>query len=393
MLVGGPLVALSIGLLFSPPAGLPPMGLLAWLVTMTLVLRFAVSAFHVPYLALGAELSEDYAERSSIVAYRTIFYVVGPLLILGLAYGVFFAGPLSLRNPLGYPRVGWASAAIILVGAVVSVLGVRRFAAGLTVAAASTSPLHVRMAGELAEIFRNPSFRVLFGCSVLFWAAQGVAGSLNQYLNVFVWHINSSEIFLITMGFFVGVIVGVPLGPFLSRRFEKRIVSALGFGILLVAQGDLTGLRALGVFTATGAAATLPILINTLVAGVGVAFASIAIGSMMADAADEHDFLFGARREGLYFAGLGFAGKAATGIGSVVGGIAIDLIGFPKGAAASNVALHLPETMLTNLSIAGGPVVSLLSLAAVSLLMFYRIDRRRHAEIVEALRLRREAAA
>lgn len=37
--------------------------------------------------------------------------------------------------------------------------------------------------------------------------------------------------------------------------------------------------------------------------GTVMAMAAIAFASMMADAADEHEHLFGARREGLYFAG------------------------------------------------------------------------------------------
>ena len=55
---------------------------------------------------------------------------------------------------------------------------------------------------------------------------------------------------------------------------------------------------------------------------------------MMADAADEHEFLFGTRREGLYYAGLNFSAKAASGLGALVAGLALDLIAFPTNLAA-----------------------------------------------------------
>ena len=58
----------------------------------------------------------------------------------------------------------------------------------------------------------------------------------------------------------------------------------------------------------------------------------VAHPAMMADAADEHEMLFGARREGLYFAGLGFASKAASGLGQVAAGFALDALHFPKAA-------------------------------------------------------------
>ncbi len=389
MLVGAPLVALGLGLLFSPPNGLTGVGLFAWLVTVSLLMRFAVSTFHVPFLALGAELSEDYAERSSVVAYRTLFSIFGPLGILILGYGVFLGGKLGLKNVAGYAPLGWSAAAIILVGGLIAVLGVRRFAGGLEVAERDDSALHERLLDELREIFKNPSFRVMFSCSVLFYAAQGLASSLSQYMFMFIWRIGSQQILLITLAVFAGLIVGVPIAPILARRLEKKLLVILGLAMFCVAQGGLSSLRAVGLFMLSGDAVVLPLAINSFLAGVGLTFTGIAIGSMMADAADEHDYLFGTRREGLYFAGLGFAGKAATGIGALLAGVALDAIHFPKMAAAQGAAAHLTPETLTNLVWATGPTAAGVSLVATCILFFYRIDARRHAEISEALRARK----
>jgi Na+/melibiose symporter-like transporter len=66
--------ALALGLcfvaLFSPPSGLGSWGLFAWLVTFAVLTRQAMTLYHVPHLALGAELTSDFVERTSIVAYR-----------------------------------------------------------------------------------------------------------------------------------------------------------------------------------------------------------------------------------------------------------------------------------------------------------------------------------
>ena len=390
MLLGAPLVALGVGLLFSPPAGLATWGLFGWLVAMSLLTRFAVSIFHVPFLALGAELSEDYAERSSVVAWRTLFTIVGPVTILVLGYGVFLGGKLGLRNVAGYAPLAWSAAALIFLGGAVAVAGVRRYASGLTVGARVDVVLHRRLLAELQEIFRNPSFRALFLASVLFFAAQGMYSNLNQYMNVFIWRINSAQILLITLCLFAGLIVGVPLSPILGRWLEKRNVSVTGLLMLCIAQGGLSSLRALGLFTPTGAAAVGPLAANTFMAGVGLAFMTIAAGSMMADAADEHDFLFGARREGLYFAGLSFAGKAAAGLGGLMAGVALDAIRFPRMAAAQGVSSHLTPAMLTHLVWSAGPTAATVSLVATGVMLLYRIDRRRHDEITATLRMRRQ---
>ena len=391
MLVGAPLVALGLGLIFTPPHGLSTWGLFAWLVGTSLLLRFAVSIFHVPFLALGAELSEDYVERSSVVAWRTAFSIAGPVAILVLGYGVFLGGPLGLRHAQGYAPLAWSAAGMILVGGLVAVLGVRRFAGGLPVGARTGGVLHRRLLKELTEIFNNPSFRVMFSCLVLFFAAQGMASNMNQYMNVFVWRISSAQILLVTLCLFAGLVVGVPVAAILGRRLEKKTVAMVGFSTFCVAQGGLSGLRALGLFTPTGAAVVGPLALNTMLAGVGLAFVTIAGGSMMADCADEHDFLFGARREGLYFAGLSFAAKAASGLGALMAGVALDAIHFPKMAAAQGVASRLTPTMLTHLVWSAGPTAAVVSLVGTGILWFYRIDRRRHAEIVEALHSRRRA--
>ena len=69
-------------------------------------------------------------------------------------------------------------------------------------------------------------------------------------------------------------------------------------------------------------------------AGALMAAASIAFSSMMADAADEHEHLFGARREALFFAGWAFASKAATGAGALISGLILQAIAFPTDLAA-----------------------------------------------------------
>ena len=113
---------------------------------------------------------------------------------------------------------------------------------------------------------------------------------------------------------------------------------------------------------------------------------------MMADAADEHEHLFGRRREGLYFSGLGFAAKGASGIGVLLGGVALDLIGFPKDVARQSGAV-IPEDIQVGVMLAWGPAAG--AIGGVALVMFaaYAITRRRHDEISAALRSKRAAAA
>lgn len=384
MVFGGPLMAISVGLLFSPPAGLPDPALFAWLAGWAIVVRAGVSMFHVPYVALGAEMSADYHERSGLVAWRTVFGILATGAATGLAYSVFFKGEGGLQRLGGYPPFGWTIAAIIAVSTLVSTAGSARYAASLPGAPPVDQHLLRRLPGEVAEIFRNRSFRILFFSAAVCYTAVGVNSAFNSHAYVFVWRLQPEMIQTATFSFLGGLFVGVPLTPLVARVLEKRTVAMIGMG-LVAGAWVLMGLpRIAGLVLAEGAPAVPYLASLVAVAGLGAGFCAIAFPSMMADAADEHRRLFGRRREGLYFAGLGFAFKAATGLGVLVSGFALDLIGFPK-EAGRQVGLVLSEALQQRILFAWGPLGALMVLASMTILGAYAITRRRHAEVAAAL--------
>jgi GPH family glycoside/pentoside/hexuronide:cation symporter len=238
----------------------------------------------------------------------------------------------------------------------------------------------------MAEIFRNRSFRVLFLSAVVVFVAIGVNASLNNYAYVFVWRLKSELLQVLGYAYLAGILLGVSGAPMMQRMMEKKDVVIVGFVMLVGVWLVLPILRLTGVFTPVGDLALTPLAINSFIAGIGVGFVSVAYPSMMADAADEHEHLFGRRREGLYFAGLGFAGKAATGLGVMVAGVALDLIHFPKDIGHT-VGAILPADVQFRLILIWAPAAALLSLVAMAIFTAYNITRVRHAEIVKALKL------
>ena len=85
-------------LLFSPPAGMSEWGLFFWL-TVTIVLTLAsMTLYHVPHIALGAELSTDYQERSQIVSFRYVLSFAGFFLCYGLGFAWFFRDTPEFPN-------------------------------------------------------------------------------------------------------------------------------------------------------------------------------------------------------------------------------------------------------------------------------------------------------
>jgi len=390
MMVGTPLMCIALGLLFSPPSHMPTMGLLAWLTVASVAVRSLLSLFNVPYIALGAEMADGYTERSSVVAWRALAGIVAGVLVAVLAYNVFFAKPPGLLNIHAYPGFGWAVGLATFIACAACCAGVLRYAAGLPQPPQAPGSILLRLPGEVAEVFRNPSFRLLFSTCVITFVAIGVNATLNLHVMTFVWKLTPVMVQIAGFSLLGGVLVGIATAPLIARFAEKKTMVMAGLVSIIAVWILLPLLRLTGVVTATGAAA-LPFIGTTLfVAGIGVGFTVIAFPSMMADVADEHELLFKARREGLYFAGLGFAAKCSAGLGALVGGFAIQLIGVPQNAGHAGVVL--PPAMLNELSLAWGPGAALFVIAGALVFWPYRISRKRHEVIAAELKARRAEA-
>ena len=92
--------------LFSPPESLGQIGLFIWLSVFAILTRAAMTLYHVPHLALGAEMTENFEERTKIVAFRQFFGTFGGASASVIGLGYFFAddngGRLAVENYTPY---------------------------------------------------------------------------------------------------------------------------------------------------------------------------------------------------------------------------------------------------------------------------------------------------
>lgn len=377
--------------LFRPPAGLGQVGLFLWLTTFAVLARGAMTVYHVPHLALGAELSQDYRERTSIVAFRTLFAVAGSTVASVVGLGYFFratsAFPNGQLDPAGYPPYAVFCAVVMTASILVSALGTHTRIPWLPAASAQPVAFSVRrVAGEMRGALGNASFRALFVGLVIFFVMRGVQITLGLHMGTYFWELTTRQILDLNVGLLVGIVVGVPVWTQVAKRIDKRPTFLIGIAWFSLFAMLPPLLKMLGWFPAAGTAPYMTVLWwMSFFAAFGAAAALIAAGSMMADVTDEHELTTGQRQEGIFFGAVAFAGKSASGLGHQIAGVGIDIIGFPTHAVPGTV----PSEKLVALGMLYGPGIAVLAVLALGVLARYHLDRARHDAIVAALAARR----
>jgi GPH family glycoside/pentoside/hexuronide:cation symporter len=213
--------------------------------------------------------------------------------------------------------------------------------------------------------------------------------TLNLHAFRYFWKLPESAMQLPLLVLPIGMLLGTAGSALLMRRIEKRDGVILAVIVLSVYLTGLTIAGVMGWVPPGSTLATALVVGNGLLFGICGALCFVCFYSMIADAVDEHDHLFGVRREALYAAALMLGAKAATGIGSFLAGAGLELVGFPSSNGA---IVSIPAHTATGLVLLWGPGSALLFLAALPLFRRYRIDRARHAEVLTHLTERRVKA-
>ena len=383
--------ALPLGLaffgLFWPPSGLGEAGMFVWLTTFAILTRGAMTLYHVPHLALGAEMTQDFNERTSIVAYRQFFAAFGAAAVFAIGFGYFFAESRGGRLGAGnYPPFALLLGVLMVATIWYSAFGTQKEVPFLLKLApkAKRDPL-AQLGLDLAAGFTNRSFRWLFSGVLVVFVMAGVNSALDLYMLEYFWEFTASDMFWVFMASVVGLMLGAFFTHLLLRRAEKRLGLLLGTGVWAVCQVAPVVLRLLDVLPANGEVALFLTLLGfKFVQGVILQQAYIAFGSMMADVADEHELQAGERQEGIFFGAVAFSAKATSGFGTLIGGVGLDLIDWPRGENMGE-RVDVPAQTLVDLGILYGPVVAGFSVVALWCFTRYDLTRARHAQIRAAL--------
>lgn len=380
--------ACAFGLLFSIPGSLTGATQFLYVTACLVVLRLSLSFFVLPFTAVGAEVTDDYRERASIVAFRLSFQNMGILLGVVLGLGVFMAGPEGLLGRANYVPFAWTCAAAMLLVGAVAIGAVRHAGPRLHGPEEDGRHFLTGFAREMIELCRNRSFLILFGTVLTYFLAYSAHVSLALHASRYFWKLDSTAIQFILLSTTLGPLLGAPISAFALRHIEKRTLALGAFWAIALFLVWPPLLQLYGPFSLTPGVASVLLFINGLLVGTAIMVGGIGFQSMLADTADEHEWLFGVRREGLFFSGLTLAFKAASGLGGLIAGLALDAIRFPTNLAARGPGVVIPADVLEKLALISGPLPAVFAALAPLFLIGYHLTRKRHAQIIADLEQR-----
>ena len=171
----------------------------------------------------------------------------------------------------------------------------------------------------------------------------------------------------------------------MQRHREKKHVAIFILSCALVSDAGPVILRLFDWMPANGTDA-----LTYTYYGIGIAqnalgiLSAVAIGSMLAEVVDDHAARTGDHLAGLISSSQTFMKKATSGLGTAIGGWVLAMIAFPTKTDVSEVS---PETIF-DLGLVYGPLLAVLSLAAILVLLGYNISRADHDRNIEAIAAR-----
>jgi glycoside/pentoside/hexuronide:cation symporter, GPH family len=371
-LVGAALpLGLTFGLLWSPPTHLGPAAAFLYMLVAFVLMDTFFTLYATPYLALGAELSRDYHERTQISASRSFFHV------LGLFAGGVVPGLIVRRwadaPATGYARMGFGMGACMAVVALVTGLLTREIppASGERPALSWRAFLH-GMSGTL----ENRPFRVMITTFGLIL----VAGGLNQTMVPYAfryWLDRPDAVNAVIAVYLAASVLSLPLWTLLARRLgkDRALRLCMAWATLVLCALPV----ALSPAMSNARLGALLVL-----AGLGNGGWAILPVAITADIVDHDELETRQRREGAYFGIWTLAMKLAAGLASGVVGVVLQLLGYVPNAVQS-------ATAILGIKLLYGPLPALFMAAALVTFWRFPLTRERHREIQDALAARRRA--
>ncbi len=364
ILVGGVLAGIGLPLMFAVGKGWTDMQYFWFMLVSMIIYVPVMSCFNMPWVSLGAEMTPDYHERTTVMAVRNAIQK-GPELAM------FFAAQFTtlsfFHDAKGKPDIlrgaqvytGILGAIMVAVSIAIFLLVRERYYEKLV----SHSQARIPLADTLWRTLRCKPFRAVLTMSLAYSIGTAMVGALGYYATVY--YVCKGDVVLASqwntamglagMGF---GFAGIPFFAWISRRWGKRTGLAVVLTLAICAFiGDW--------WLYDPELPVLQLFACGFVAFTGAGFWTLYTATI-GDVVDYDELETGQRREGSFSACQSWISKVGIALGVGASGWILQFTGFDahmEGAQA-------PEAIFwIRILLSGIPVIGLV-LALIAILRF-----------------------
>jgi Na+/melibiose symporter-like transporter len=356
MTIGAITLPVFFLLTFAVPAGLSPVLSALWVTIAFVLASTSFSLFQVPYIALPAELTDRYDQRTRLLTWRVA--------VLSLAILLFGAGAPLLRD-VGGPYTGYMVMALVA-GLVI--------AAGMLVATTITprvpptpGAVRAKLASGYREgwsaLRRSAPFRALLGAFLLQALATGLMLAGANYVAVWVMRSDDALTFLF-VALIAPAIVFAPVWNAVARRVGKERGFAAASVLFALATASLTF------------AIWMPgpwMYASVAVAGAAYAGMQALPMAMLPDVISHDARTSGPGQAGI-FGGVWTASETTgMALGAVLLTVVLTITGYVQ--TVGGVTVEQPATAVAGIAIGFSIVPAVLTLVSLVFLARYRLRR------------------
>ena len=338
-----------------------------------LLIKTFFTIYFTPYSALGAELSSDYNERTSIQSIKTIFFLLGLLFSSAIVLVLFFKPteqyPVGQLNPASYTSMAICTSIMMLVFGLMCFFSTIKYKSHPSFSPDDiTSKFNLKSSFiDFISVLKHRNYRVIVIGYLLTNISSALIGTIGLHIYTYTFLMSSNEIAIIAGTLLLVCVVTQPIWVMITKKIDKKPSVILGLSISLVA-------CVVFIFFVIGKDFVrdnyLVLLLFSLLIGFGTAGLFSIPLSMVADTTDEDELNNGLRREGVYFGSLTFGYKLSQSIAILVLGIVLDTINFDANIAVQTN--HVSTTLGLIL-----PIGSIISFAlAIFVYRGYSLSRK-----------------
>ncbi len=367
LLLGGILLAVSMVAIFSIPSALGEGGRVIYMASVLILFATAYTIFNVPYLAMPAEMTHGYDQRSELMSYRIYAVALSGML-------ASFAGPLIISEfgggEEGHRMMSYFLAPIILGAAIVCFLATRN--APFTTRQNEKS---VNFIEQVRLAAQNRPFFLLLAIKFCTLLNLGVS-SIMPFFFTYILEISYAFLGTFALCTQLSLMFSQPLWLWVSARIGKRNTYMVALCVAMIT--PLSWLLA-------GPGEPLVLLFGRAVIAGCAAGGVLLMGQALLPDTIEYDYLkTGLRREGVLAGLYTTVEKLATALGFAMIGTFLGAMGYVQ--STGDVDVVQPESAITAIRYAIAFIPFTVEVICLCLLTQYTLSK----EKLEELKLKQQ---